>query len=525
MRRWLFCVAMGGAACAWGGEDYLEATGYRALAAELGDGLPTGARVKVSQVEFGDGEYLPQVGAGTFAGSGAVFGGKTFSAKGGASGASGHAWAVGAHFYGANGDPELGRASLAPGVAAIEVYRVDSAGSAASWTGQAWLEPGSLRAPLVESGAVQNHSWISVGGSERAAADNAALRRFDFAIRRDGFLAVTGVNNGVSAVPSLMASAYNNIAVGLSSGGHSRGGVSAWLDGPGRQKPELVAPLDYTSFAAALVSSAAALLRQAADAQGGDAVKPETLKAILLAGATKEEFPGWSRRAGAPLDPVYGAGELEVGHAWHILAGRGQAANQASPRPDWAWARVALSAGGTADYVLRIPPGRVGAACSAVAAWNRVVSDVAPGSSFVMAVADLADYQLSLARLSGAGAAVVIDESLSAVDNVEHIYQRQLPSGTYRLRVSLARGGSVPVALAWRLSTVEHRPEVVLARAGGRDGLTCRGLVTGQAYVVQSSEDLIGWRAEEAFVAGGAEHRWSGSGGEGRRYYRLGATD
>jgi hypothetical protein len=510
----------------WPGRaDYFDATGYRELAVKLGASLPDGTGVGVTQVEYGNPNYLPQTGSGTFAGGGSYFAGKTFTAKSGGTDASGHSFDVGAHFYSLNTNPAAGRASFTPGISVVDVYRMDPAGGNTSWTRQGWLEPGSTTAPLIENRAVQNHSWISAGSSGSAMDDNDSLRRLDFAIRRDGFLPVTGVNNGESAVPALMASAYNNLAVGLSSGAHSRGGVAAWLDGPGRQKPEMVAPLDYTSFSTALVSSATALLRQAADSQGTNASRPETLKAILLAGATKEEFPGWSRTTTAPLDPIFGAGELNIHHSWHILAGQGQAANQTVPRPDAAWSRVTLTTSTTADYLLRVPPGSVGETFSAIAAWNRVITDVGPGSTFQMSVAPLANYQLSLARLPVTGSPVVLDESLSSLENVEHIYQTGLRSGTYRLRLSLANGSNVPAAVAWRLQPVPHRPGILLSQTATHDVLSLTGLLPGQAYLIQSSAGLSGWNPVQAFTATGTTFSWTGVKQSGRRFYRLAATE
>lgn len=517
----LLCFGAGGSMVR---ADYLDDVGYRSLLLELGTNMPTGAGVGVSQIEFGDPEYLPEAGTGTFTGTG-IFAGKTFTAKSGATAGSGHAAAVGMHFFGLNMDPALGRATMTPGISIIDVYRVDSTVSPTSWTDDLFLKPGSARAPVIESRAVQNHSWISVAESSEAATDNDLLRRLDFAVRRDGFLPVTGVNNGASPVPSLMASAYNNLAVGLSSGGHSTGGVVSWLDGPGRQKPELVAPLDYTSFATGIVSSGAALLRQAGSTLGASAVKPETIKAILLAGATKEEFPGWTRSETVPLDAVFGAGEMNISHSWHIMSGGGQAADAGTARPPRAWGYVTLTTGGTADYLLSVPPGMVGTELSAVACWNRVITDTSPGTGFTMAIAALADYQLSLARLPVSGGAVVADQSLSSVENLEHVYQKQLPSGTWRLRLSLAGGTSAPAALAWRLETAPHRPAIGISRVGALDTLTFSGLIPGQAYVIQSSESLTSWADESTFTADSAVHSWSVTAAAQRRFYRLAATD
>ncbi|MDB6069461.1 MAG: fibronectin [Verrucomicrobiales bacterium] len=504
--------------------DYLDDVGYRSLLLDLGAAMPTGAGVGVSQIEFGNPEYLPEAGTGTFPGTG-IFAGKTFTEKSGATAVSGHAAAVGLHFFSLNTDPGLGRATMTPGISAIDVYRVDSTVSPTSWTDDIFLKPGTAREPLIESRAVQNHSWISEAENSESVTDNDLLRRLDFAVRRDGFLPVTGVNNGSSAVPSLMASAYNNLAVGLSSGGHSTGGVVAWLDGAGRQKPELVTPLDYTSFSTGLVSSGAALLRQAGSALGASAVRPETIKAILLAGATKGEFPGWTRSETMPLDPVFGAGEMNISHSWHIMNGGGQTADAVTVRPAKAWGYATLATGGTADYLLSVAPGTVGTELSAVASWNRVITDSSPGTGFTMAVSTLANYQLSLARVPVSGAAVVVDQSLSPIENLEHVYQKNLPSGTWRLRLSLAAGTSAPAALAWRLESAPHRPGIAISRSGTVDSLTFSGLLAGQAYVIQSSETLASWTNETTFTANPATFVWTTTASMARRFYRLAATN
>ena len=88
-----------------------------------------------------------------------------------------------------------------------------------------------------------------------------ALRRLDYAIVRDGFTAVVGVDNPTepgSPLPELLSQAYNTISVGRSDGLHGYG--LTFLDGSGRVKPELVAPEVSSSRRTARVSSAAALL-------------------------------------------------------------------------------------------------------------------------------------------------------------------------------------------------------------------------------------------------------------------------
>ena len=520
--RFCLCFLLSAAAA---GADYFDDTGFRALASAVGPALPDGAGLGVTQVEFGIPGYLPEAGNGTFTGTTGLMAGKTFSAKSGASSVSGHAVAVGAHFYGNNTTPDMGRAGFTPGIALIDLYIVDAAGSEASWLEAAFLTPGLLLPPRPEPNVAQNHSWISDGSSATASIENDLLQRFDFAIVRDGFLAVTGVNNRASAVPALMASAYNNLAVGVSSGHHSTGGVPPWLDGPGRQKPEIVAPLDFTSFSTPLVGSAAVLLRQAAGSQGPAASRPETLKAILLTGATKEEFPNWLHTPAVPLDGVLGAGELHIGNSWDILAGQEQASNLTAPRPETAWSSVVLTPGTTADYILKIPPGSYSETLTATACWNRIVRDTDPGTSFLIAVDPLADYNLDLSRVPPGGSPLLLEKSVSTSDNLEHLYRRRIPSGTYRLRLSLVSGADVPAALAWRIRTLPHRPAITLTRSGGQDQLEFSGLLTDQPYLIQSSSDLLTWTNGPAFTASGPVHIHNTGSTPDRRFYRLAATD
>ena len=96
---------------------------------------------------------------------------------------------------------------------------------------------------------------------------NEALQRLDWTVERDDSVVVVGLNNGAGTpVPPLLASAYNVLSIGRSDGRHSTGVSSFEVDGVGRIKPELVAPMTATSWSTAVVSSCAALLREAAAA-------------------------------------------------------------------------------------------------------------------------------------------------------------------------------------------------------------------------------------------------------------------
>ena len=406
--------------------DYRTDVGYEALHAELGVNLPTGAGVAVSQIEAPDPtNYLPDVNNGEFVG-------KTITDKSnGATGASGHATTVGGFFYGLSG--------MARGVSLIDAYEVNS------WLNAGFLRLGSNSAPVVESRAVSNHSWIGSYGGD-GSLDQEVLRRFDFAIQRDDFLAVVALNNGSgSTVPQLLGSSYNGLVVGLSNGGHSSGTSTA--DGTGRVKPDIVSPYDLTSFGTPIVGAAAALLIQKA-ASGGSpvsAAKSVTIKAILLAGATKSQFADWDRTTTRPLDEHYGVGQLNIYRSYHVLTAGPQAVNtNARPR---GWDFQTTTAGGRL-YFFDIAAGNGFADFSAALTWNRIIADGTPGPNWGNPTSTLPNLSLKLHTATGFTVGTLVDSSLSAVDNVEHIYQPTLAPGRYALEVISDTSG-VDYGLAW----------------------------------------------------------------------------
>src|SRR5690606_7704097 len=151
------------------------------------------------------------------------------------------------------------------------------------------------------------------------------LRRVDWIVQRDGVLVAAGLNNGCNtSVPRLISSAYNVVTVGLTNGNASRG--ATLIEGIGRVKPDLVAPLSATSWATPVVAASGALLLEACTTSGAldnlpaDRQRPARVllvKALLMGGATKHEWPDWRKGfsspctdGSVPLDYRYGAGEL-----------------------------------------------------------------------------------------------------------------------------------------------------------------------------------------------------------------------
>jgi hypothetical protein len=419
--------------------DYKDDIGYTKLALELGASLPTGIGIGVTQGEASSTltpprDYLPDTAVSEFAG-------KTFTPLSGSGTANGHATAVAQYYYGS-------ATSVAPGVTDIHNYEANDWIDGASPTG--FLHIVTTSAPNTETQAVENHSWIgsftNKDGTENVAANVDALRRFDYAIQQSDFLGVVALNNGNNNgignnVPALLASCYNGISVGLSNGNHSFGTNTA--DGAGRTKPEIVAPAGATSYSTPMVASAAAMLRQIAT---GNAVKSVTMKAILMAGATKDQFPGWSRSTTHPLDAVYGAGQVNVYSSHHILAAGQQAASTSATvnRLGWDWNSTTT---GSRLYFLDLPAGGP-SSISVILTWNRTITDTIPGPSWGSPSSSLANLTLKLYAASGFSVGALVDSSTSTVDNVEHVWQPALSAGRYAIEVT-ADTANINYGLAW----------------------------------------------------------------------------
>ena len=400
--------------------DFKADIGWTKLQGELGGALPTGAGVAVSQVEAAEnpGVYGPETAS-------AEFTGKTFTFKSGASGVSGHATTVAGYYYGLTG-------SIAPGITTIDVYEANN------WIGAGFLRRTTAFAPRAETRAIQSHSWVGSFGGD-GTADVEVLRRFDSAIQQSEFLGVVGLNNGSQGnLPTLLAGCYNGISVGRSDGIHSYGTNTA--DGSGRTKPEVVAPFDATSWAAPTVSSAAALLRQNAPTNGRKVV---ALKSMLLAGATKTPFPGWSRTTTRPIDTIYGAGQLNVYRSYHILNAGQQADSSTASVGTRGWDFNTTTAGGR-RYFFDIAAGNTAPGLSALVTWNRSIGGVWPS----LTTSTLANVTLKLYAATGFTTGALLDSSESAVDNVEHIYQPTLSPGRYALEVTSDLAG-VAYGLSW----------------------------------------------------------------------------
>lgn len=414
--------------------------GYTELSAGLGNAMPDGSGVKVTQVEAPligtTNAYMPDT-------VNAQFAGKTITDKTGGGVTSWHATTVGTYFYGST-------TSLSPGITTIDVYEANN------FLGSGLLRSGTTSSPIVETSDIQNHSWVGTTGV--AATDQDILRRLDYMIDRDNVLVVAGLNNGAATqVPNLLAGAYNGITVGRSDGDHSTG--TTQIDGTGRVRPDIVAPTGASSWATPVVASAGAVLIETASSLvSADADKTQVIKAVLLAGASKtgEEFSAsWDRTNTRPLDEHYGAGEVDILNSHGIMATEEQEASASTNLGllGWAFEQVAND---SLIYFFEVPAGNVLTELSAILTWNRIITNGLSGPNFGNLQSSMANLDLRFYAASNFTLGGQLDFSVSDVDNVEHIYQTNLGAGQYALVVE-KRNSSQPntdYALAWRVSTV-----------------------------------------------------------------------
>ena len=169
--------------------------------------------------------------------------------------------------------------------------------------------------------------------------------------------------------------------------------------------------------------------------------QPQVIKAILMAGADKN-IPtwNWQRTPLQPLDTTYGAGQLNVYNSYHILtAGQHPASSTATVgNTGWDYANVTA---GTLQYYYFDIAGSTDR-LSALLSWNRIITDSNPDRNVWTPSSYVPNLNLWLYSANGFAIGPLIDSSVSAVDNVQCIYQTALPAGRYVLKVTAASGSA-----------------------------------------------------------------------------------
>lgn len=459
---------------------YFDDVDYTKLKSRLGAATPTGAGGTISIVEPPSvssppnvtpvtTSYLVDVSLPEFnsstdpTGSGILL---TDGSQVAHTGFGGHATNVVAPFYFGNVQ------STAPGANNVTNYEANH------WLSSILLSNGNAP-PTPQTFRVQNHSWVGFG---TGVTERSVLRRADYIIETDDMTMVVGTNNYNVAQsstwvhPTLLAYSYNAIVAGRSDGFHARGQTSNLIGGSaygsGRFRPDIVAPAGATSTSSARISSAATMMHEVV--VGTDGARTEVMKAMLMAGATKGEFASWTdpttglvnpwnRTQTRPLDDVMGAGELNVYNSYLIGIGGKQSASTNQPATavgSYGWDyqnRKADGAVGDLFYNFEVAEGSTAADFSILLAWNAKITDT-NGDPNVFSPTEPVVQNLNLQLYDSTTSFMgsLLDQSVSTVDNVEHIYLNSLDAGTYTLKVSGAANWDY--GLAWRMTTAFDEP-------------------------------------------------------------------
>ncbi len=458
-------------------------TGIAALEHQLGDEAPTGRGIAIGHVESsGDNtnvQYSPHIGSG-------FFDSVSFTRASGPSKTSGHADATARLIY--------GPAGLAPGVQRVRLYQdvIDESNDPNVHLPQGWLqqclrvrrlqyvdEEGNdairllteSQPPDPQGCDLFTHSWIR-GGSIDC---EQVLTRVDYLIDEHDVIVIAGVNNqGNSLVPPLLASSFNAIAVGSGGRRSSTGYTQPPAAAPGRCKPDIVGRMSQTSYNTPIVTAVVARLLEAARRSPHEhARRAEVIKAVLLTGADKSV--GFEPEPGRPLDPHHGAGSVRLDTSYRILdtPPYSPAALQdmtATPMRGWSFETIANRTVTTYPITIDQPQSelcvtitwhrRVEIHSSQSALRHPVTGDLVlhPYTNKPIYTDTFRTANLNLALLRPAGDDVdILAKSVSRVDNVEHIYLKDIPVGRYLINVSRQdrHDEDWTYAIAWRMRPIE----------------------------------------------------------------------
>jgi len=440
------------------------AVGFDDLQAAIGSDLEDGTGVTSAQVEASSGDAYASSPANP------AFQSTVFADGTGTNvGSTGHATTVGIRMYGSG--------SIASGLGRTD-NPVTSFSAVDFLVTQSNVNSGSDPEPF--NFDVANHSYIlnqPVGLSDAQATN--LLQRLDFMADEGESTMCVGVNNGSGNIlPEFLAYMHNAISVGVTDGGHSSGTTQT-----------------ATSFATPLVTSSAAILHEAGS--GTDATRTETIRALLLSGATKDEadFEGeWDRTTTRPLDEIYGAGELNIFNSYMSLKGGEFNGSTVDPvnavgLNGWDY-ESQISSGNALFYEFEVAQGTQLDELSIVLCWNMEIIDQSPFGFLFSPVENLGNLSLDFYDSSGSFLGSLLDESKSPVDNVEHIYLKDLPAGTYHLRVSSDTNRDF--GLAWRsTSSIDNNTVATLTFSGPYTEQASGSLIDGNYRLTINGNGVV----------------------------------
>lgn len=426
-------------------QNYPLLTGYDRLYARLQGFVPTGQTIVMGQVEANNnGAYLPDF-------TNPIFAQVNFEIEDGPGGTLVHATDVGRLLYA----PPL---SLTDGITHVKLFCADPNISFGFLIAPPELNIMDPAGPGNIGVDVLNNSWVYNTGSQ--ALSTQLVRRLDWLADAYDIMVVGGVvNDATVPIPALTSSMYNGMAVGLSTDPSSLGPtVFEEIDGtgPGRCKPDIVAPFTVSSAATPLVSSYAALLLDevhirlaAGETNFQMALKPAVIKSLLMTGANK--LAGWAKGDPTttaddevtPLDFKQGAGQVDIDHSELMLSTGLQP-------PGWVYElgwtyEQGIAPGDSRLYIFPLNEDS-NKRFAATLNWNRKIFGT--GVSMVDS-AQLAHLQLEFFSVADDGSISFVEASRSPVDNLQHIAVPELPNGLYIMRVLNVGDLPADYALSW----------------------------------------------------------------------------
>ena len=424
------------------------------LVARIGiENTPTGENVVVAQVEASDesGDYAPDTNDERFAG-------KTFELQSGSTGILNHATQVGLRVYG------IHNVGIAQDVSLIHIF------SAVGWTQGDYLKFGTSSNPVAPPDGVElfNNSWLATFGS--VSLDNQVLARADWAVDSHNVLMLNGVANTDDHVP-LMCFSFNGVSVGLANGTHTADTVPASYHQAGMQIPLIVASQNSTSNATGVVSAVTALLVETRNTHPNTsgnffATFSETMKAVLLTGG--QHVVNWTNnpvtkganrgRTSQPIDAVFGVGIANVDRSHRVLTG-GQFGSNTSTvgletAPTAGWDTTTLT--NNQSKYIKFQVSKLAEEVSIALTWHQKPNSGFGSYSLVNIDLELMHYNggkpTPLTGTAGIGvfsSGNVVSES--DIDNVEHLYIKDLAIGTYVLKMvrSDSSSGARVCSVGW----------------------------------------------------------------------------
>ena len=195
-----------------------------------------------------------------------------------------------------------------------------------------------------------------------------------------------------------------------------------------------------------------------------------------------------------PIDPVLGAGKINLLNSYHILIAGEQEPGKSST--NYGWNFGSIDGSGKVSYFINLEEAVKEATVSLN--WNRVIrsAEWLDGNPYSESIADM---KLELYRKKD-NDFILYDSSDSKLDNLEHLYLRGLDKGEYEIRVS--SDVATNYGLAWRAEKGKA-PNINLVISPEDNSLIFyfSNLIPGKTFSLEKSSDLKKWTLIHSFKA------------------------